>query len=276
MKRVSELILSLLMILTLAACGGSSSSSQPDYQTVENESIIITVKEYNDSGELESYEVEGEYTGQLLNGAPDGEGTFVAQNESGTTWRYSGQFKNGLFDGKGSSTWDGTDWEETGTYSEGLFTPNTFEMFDSISSTEPAPYKISEQNQTFIESNLDLFPVETEDAKETMSTLIQEDLTYPMMSKTLSGFEGKLYRCSSALAGQVTQNILFGRSITRIVSRDEDYNYYYILYDGVLPDVYDGTTITFVGLPVSSSGFENVGGGTTNVIVLIGSYIAVI
>lgn len=276
MKRVFALILSLLMTLTLGACGGSSSSSQPDYQSVENETIVITVKEYTDSGEVDSFEVEGQYTGQLLNGVPEGEGTFVAQNDSGVTWEYSGEFKNGMFDGKGSSTWDGIDWMESGTYSEGLFTPNTFEMFNSISSTEAAPYKISEENQTFIESNPDLFPAENEDAKVTMSTFIQEDLTYPMMSKTLSGFEGKLYRCSSALVGQVFQESLFGRSITRIVARDQDYNYYYILYDGVLPDVYDGTSISFVGLPVSSSGFDNVGGGTTNVIVLIGCSVEVI
>ena len=64
--------------------------------------------------------------------------------------------------------------------------------------------------------------------------------------------------------------------MTRIICQDPNYNYYYILYDGVLPDVYDGTPVSFVGLPVASSGYDNVGGGTTNVIVLIGSSVTVI
>lgn len=267
MKRAFSLVLSLLMALTLTACG-ESDSEQASPKTVENKTVVITGKDYNDAGEWEDFEAEGQYTGQVLNGVPDGEGTFTAQNAEGVTWTYSGEFKNGQCHGKGEAIWD-TGWRECGTYTNGLFTPNTFELFDSLSEVGEPVYSISEGNQTFMESNLELFPAETEDAKASMNTFIQTDLTYPMMTKTLDGLEGKLYRCTSAQATQVFQDEIFGHTITTIICHDSDYNYYYICYDGVLPDVYDGTAFEFVGLPISASGFSNVGGGTTNVIVLI-------
>lgn len=267
MKRVYALMLSLVMTLALTACGGSD-SEEVSHKTVENETLVITGKDYNDAGEVEDYTAEGQYTGQVLDGIPDGTGTFTCQNDEGVTWSYSGEFKNGQFHGKGETVWD-TGWRECGTYTEGLFTPNTFELFDSISEVGDPAYSISEANQAFMENNLELFPVETEDAKASMDTLIQADLTYPMMTKTLDGLEGKLYHCASAQATQVFQDVVFGHTITSIICMDSDYNFYYICYDGTLPDVYDGTPIEFVGLPVSASGFSNVGGGTTNVIVLI-------
>lgn len=279
MKKLLSLSVGVLLLVSLTSCGESNPEAAEDAsgrQTVENETFTITGKDYDDTGELYTFEAEGQYSGQILNQVPDGQGTFVCQKEDGNSWTYSGEFKNGVFNGKGAATWSDTKWKEVGTYTDGLFTPNTFELFDSLSDVEAAPYTISEQNQEFMESHLELFPSETEDAQQTMSSFIQEDLTYPMMSKTLSGLEGKLYQCPSAIATQVTQNSQFGRAVTRVICLDPNYNYYYLLYDGVLPDVYDGTPISFVGLPVASSGYDNVGGGTTNVIVLIGSSVTAI
>ena len=274
MKRLFALILSLLMALTMAACGGSN-SNQATPKTVENKTLIITGREYNDAGEPEDYEAEGQYTGQVLDGIPDGEGTFTCQNSEGITWSYSGEFKNGRFHGKGETVWD-IGWRERGTYTDGLFTPNTFELFDSISELGEPAYSISEENQAFMENHLELFPAETEEAKASMDTFIQSDLTYPMMTKTLDGLEGKLYHCASAQAVQVFQNEVFNHTLTFIICNDSDYNYYYICYNGVLPDVYDGTEFEFVGLPVSASGYSNVGGGTTNVMVIIACSVNVI
>ena len=107
-------------------------------------------------------------------------------------------------------------------------------------------------------------------------TFVKSDLTYPMMTKTLDGLEGALYSYTPAHAIQVFQEDIYGHTITYILCGDENGNYYSIFYDGVLPDVYDGVYISFTGLPVSPSGFENVGGGTTNVMVIIASSVAVI
>ena len=279
MKKFLSLSFGLLLLVSLASCGESNpetAEDASDRKTVENETFTITGKDYDDAGELYTFEAEGQYSGEILDGIPDGQGTFTSQNEDGILWTYSGEFKNGVFNGKGETTWSDTKWKEAGTYTDGLFTPNTFELFDSISATEIAPYTISERNQEFMESHLDLFPAKTEAAQETMSSLIQKDMTYPMMCKTLTGLEGKLYQCESAVANQVMQTSYFGHTMTRMSCQDQDQNYYYILYNGALPDVYDRTPISFVGLPVSPSGYENVAGGTTNVIVLIATSVTTI
>ena len=180
MKKFLSLSFGLLLLVSLASCGESNpetAEDASDRKTVENETFTITGKDYDDAGELYTFEVEGQYSGQILNDVPDGQGTFICQKGDGNSWTYSGEFKNGVFNGKGETTWSDTKWKEAGTYTDGLFTPNTFEMFDSLSASEVAPYTISEQNQEFMESHLELFPAETEAAQQTMSSLIQEDLT---------------------------------------------------------------------------------------------------
>lgn len=275
MKRFLLVSLTALALLSLTACGGSN-SEQPVYKTVENQTITISGKELDNSGEVQSYTAEGQYTGEVLDDVPNGDGIFVWQNDKGVSITYTGEFKDGQFHGKGETTWDGSDFKNVGTYTEGLFTPNTFEMFDSISAVVTAPFSISKENQAFIESHLELFPAETNEDKEELSALIQTDLTYAMMNKTLKGLDGKFYHCPAAYAVQVFEQYAFDHSITQILCQDDNYNNYYVLYDGVLPEVYDGVSIEFVGLPVSLSGFDNVGGGVTNVIVMLGSSITVI
>ena len=127
-----------------------------------------------------------------------------------------------------------------------------------------------------MQEHLNLFPAVTDSDITEAQTYVKTDLTYPMMTKTLDGLEGVLFYCNPAQALQVFQEDIYGHTITYIFCGDENNNYYSIFYDGVLPDVYDGVYISFTGLPVSSSGFENVGGGTTNVIVMIASSVAVV
>lgn len=58
---------------------------------------------------------EGEYTGSLVNGIPNGNGEFKSKNSSGLSWVYTGEFVNGHFNGSGRTVWeDGT--KKEGTY----------------------------------------------------------------------------------------------------------------------------------------------------------------
>lgn len=57
----------------------------------------------------------GVYSGQLLNGVPDGSGKFTTTNDNGTEWTYEGTFKSGHFQGQGTTTWS-DNWSEKGTY----------------------------------------------------------------------------------------------------------------------------------------------------------------
>ena len=264
-------------LLFVSSCGTQSASSEPKIENVENKTISITWDSWDSAGkEISTITREGTYTGEMIDGIPNGQGTFSSMNDNGVTWIYTGGFKDGKFHGQGKTTWDGSNELETGTYVDGLFTPTTCELFVSVAPTFGAPYSISEENQAFMEENADIFPATTEDSQNKASAFVQDDLTYPMMTKSLDGLEGRLYQCNRALATQVFQNSMYGHTVTSIFAYDEDSNCYVILYDGTLPDILDETMICFTALPVSVSGYNNVSGGTTNTIVMIGSSVNVL
>lgn len=52
---------------------------------------------------------------------------------------------------------------------------------------------------------------------------------------------------------------------------DTDGNYYVLYYLDTV-EVYEGDEFTAYALPCSTSGFDNVGGGTTNVVIMLASY----
>lgn len=57
----------------------------------------------------------GTYTGDLVDGLPDGVGKFVAKNLLGEVWTYEGEFVQGHFEDEGVTTWE-TGQIELGTY----------------------------------------------------------------------------------------------------------------------------------------------------------------
>ena len=65
-----------------------------------------------------------------------------------------------------------------------------------------------------------------------------------------------------------------GETVTYLLAFDIDENYYALYYLGSV-DVYDGDIIIAYSLPVATSSFDNVGGGTTNVVVMVTSQMEV-
>ncbi len=65
-----------------------------------------------------------------------------------------------------------------------------------------------------------------------------------------------------------------GETVTYLLAFDIDKNYYALYYLGSV-DVYDGNIIITYSLPVATSSFDNVGGGTTNVVVMVTSQMEV-
>lgn len=290
-KKLLSLALSGIMLLSLVACGNSghesnpSSESQGNYSEatstdkVENVDMTVSVGMWDTDGSQNFTDCSGNYSGEMLNDAPNGNGSFSYEKD-GMDLSYEGQFENGTFNGEGVLTFSTSEGEvelyQNGTFINGLFQPNTPELFNSISDLTTPSFSISTENVSFMQEHLNLFPAATDADLTEAQTFVKSDLTYPMMTKTLDGLEGALYSYTPAHAIQVFQEDIYGHTITYILCGDENGNYYSIFYDGVLPDVYDGVYISFTGLPVSPSGFENVGGGTTNVMVIIASSVAVI
>ena len=289
-KKLLTLVMSGILILSFTACSNtdqetnSTSGSQdtsaqtPSTNEVENVDLTISVGMWDEDGNQNFSDCDGVYSGEMKNETPNGYGIFSCERD-GAILSYEGQFENGELNGKGTLTFSTSDGEvelyQSGTFINGLFQPNTPELFNSISDLTSPSFSISVENLNFMQEHLNLFPATTDTDLAEAQNYVKTDLTYPMMTKTLDGLEGNLFSYTSAYAIQVFQEDIYGHTITYILCGDEDGNYYSIFYDGVLPDVYDGVYISFTGLPVSPSGFENVGGGTTNVIVMIASSVVV-
>ncbi len=47
----------------------------------------------------------GLYTGDMVNGLPEGNGTFTTENSDSVAWTYTGQWVNGHFNGNGTTEW---------------------------------------------------------------------------------------------------------------------------------------------------------------------------
>lgn len=269
MKKVLAALTALTLLFSLVGCSGSKE------KTVENYDLTITISEWdNETKELaEPFEVSGSYTGLLVDGLPEGEGSFTAVNNDGITWTYTGNFENGTFNGYGTTSWDDdTGVNETGTYTDGAYTPTAMEILTGfIGDVNAATYSVSAGNKTFIAENADLFPAATDDARLKVDSLANADLSYAQMAKSLSGYEGQTVSLH-LIVTQIMEETIFGHTISHGVAVDPDYNYYYFLYPDALPGVLDGTGVETVALPIAASGFDNIGGGTTNVIVIFPCY----
>ena len=130
MKKTGIIVLSLFMVL-LSGCGSTTQETPKNDtpSTVSDYDITVTMVEGTDT-----YDIDGKYTGEVVNGKPQGVGTFKADGENGYTYTYEGNFSNGAFNGYGVTTIinDGETLEMSGTYTNGEFTPTTGESFNYI------------------------------------------------------------------------------------------------------------------------------------------------
>lgn len=125
MKKLFSIMLSFILILSLASCG-TTGSSQPTETTKTIDSVSENSKTANNKEITLSFsfgERTGKYTGPLNdNGLPEGHGVFTAQNSAGQKWTYTGEFVNGQFEGEGKTEWEGGGFER-GTYHNGDIQP---------------------------------------------------------------------------------------------------------------------------------------------------------
>ncbi|MFD2670629.1 hypothetical protein [Marinicrinis sediminis] len=61
----------------------------------------------------------------------------------------------------------------------------------------------------------------------------------------------------------------------RIVNNEAEEENYEIIYVSST-EIFEGDAISFIGVPTIHSGFDNVGGGFTNSIIVVGSYVEIV
>ena len=262
MKKAGIIALSLLMLL-LSGCG-STASETPENDTpftVSDYDITVTVVEGTDA-----YDIDGKYTGDVVNGSPQGIGTFRAEGEDGSSYRYEGDFSDGAYNGYGVTTIikDGETLEMAGTYTNGEFTPTAGESFNYIGQLDLfGKFALPDAVIDYIDTNENLFPAA---ADEVIQSSDIQDFSSKQFNKTRKQDQIGLVKLD-LYAVQVFEDDCLGGKLTCLLAADGDANYYALYYlDSA--EVYDGDTFTAYAVPCSTSSFDNISGGTTNVIVL--------
>lgn len=301
MNKVKVIAIYLLVVLALGlvACGESDKTTAPTL--VEEETVtdqVMTIIAVDENGK---FEVRGIYTGEVSNGKPNGQGKWLfGDNDEEYYWEYEGEFVDGIFNGKGRQIIKEVDkgyvWEYEGdfiegqyngqgkrtmssldddfvlhidgTYTNGEFTPTPSEAFNYIGQLDFfGTFKLSNEQFEFIDDQKQLFPTCDKSVVEDTALV---DFTYKQFTKTRKQEELGLIKLT-LIAQQVFEDDVLDGKLTSLLARDDEYNYYAVYYrDSV--EVYDGDAFTVYAIPCSTSSFDNVGGGTTTVIVLLACY----
>lgn len=119
---------------------------------VENKQITVLV-----SPDLERI---GQYTGELLDGLPEGEGVFLTQNAGGENWTHTGSFQKGLFHGRGRQEWESGQVLECEYVEFGQAHSQGIRGGDYVRQKKTS----SDQAAAFLEAHPDLFPAESAEA----------------------------------------------------------------------------------------------------------------
>ncbi len=267
MKKAGIIVLSLLMLL-LSSCGSTTPKTSEDYTpfTVSDYDITVTMIEGTDT-----YDIDGKYTGEVINGNPQGFGTFKAEGEDGASYMYEGDFSDGAYNGYGVTTIinDGETLEMSGTYTNGEFTPTAGESLNYIGQLDLfGKFAISDAVIEYIDTNENLFPTATNEAIQFSDI---QDFSSKQFNKTRKQDQIGLVKLD-LYAVQVFEDDCLGGKLTYLLATDDDNNYYALYYLDSM-EVYDGDTFIAYAIPCSTFSFDNISGGTTNVIVLAACYI---
>ncbi len=300
------LVFVLSFVYVLSGCGGVPSVSEiqdaldPNKANEMYYETDVTIMDH-------PLELFGYYTGPLKDGVPDGEGIYVLyddkeeevlsyrgefsegklngegvlkmtlKEEDGIEFKFEGTFRDGAVDGKGVFTGKTESLENPiilkGTFTGGKFTPTAGEKYDYLGKMDLFGFfDVPDNLISYIDDHPELFPAAEEGA------IVDEDLqefVYKQYTKTRKQeTPGLVKQELGVMSIYETDFEDIGETVTYLLAFDIDENYYALYYLGSV-DVYDGDIIIAYSLPVATSSFDNVGGGTTNVVVMVTSQMEV-
>ncbi len=237
------------MMFGAAACGGNTTGK------VENKEITIS---------LPYGERTGIYSGDMVDGIPEGHGKFESENTEGTAWTYEGSFVAGVFEGEGKTVWE-NGLIQTGTYKGGNWQASELGLLDLMESQDAI--RITDESRKFIKENPEFFPV---DDLGKIIDFVDESIMYKMVTKEPSKYGDKILKINDLYVIQIdTVEIYDSEKYTYAIMCDEDINIYQIFMIGELPDIYEGDSIKeLYGVPVGNDSYDAASGGFVNSVVI--------
>ncbi|MEK3786944.1 hypothetical protein [Paenibacillus sp. FSL K6-1230] len=119
----------------------------------------------------------------------------------------------------------------------------------------------------FLVAHADLFPATTAEAKKEAAKLVDKNVSSRHLFKNINPYLDTMVTVSGYVLEITEEESAYG-TIAFIHIIDENDNSITGIYNNETGDILDGDDVTLRGVPVTNYSFDNLGGGTTNAILL--------
>lgn len=126
---------------------------------------------------------------------------------------------------------------------------------------------IDDSTYNYIVDNSNLFPATTAADKKLAKAEVDSTITSKHLFKNITPYLDTMVSFSGDIVQVQEQETAYG-TVAMIHISDENNNSIVGVYKGSTGDILDGDHVTLRGVPTASYSFENIGGGTTDAILL--------
>lgn len=131
-------------------------------------------------------------------------------------------------------------------------------------------YTMSQKSVDFINAHEDLFPATSVD---NLTQYVNSEIGYKKISKNPDNFGDQIMIVENAGVVYISEEKVDDMTFTSLQVYDDNGECYLVYYFGELPDILDDDYVKVYGVPLGTTGFDNVSGGTTLAVVLGGCYV---
>ena len=263
-KRKSVWIIAAIIIL-LAAATSNSSTTTPKTEIAENgiASTPQVTEDVNESKDTKAEEKTNNEKKQKNETAkPETTPVDIENMSEEEQEKFLSDLTNELNDTSAEY--------EAGLEEELIEDSKVYRIYEALTENEVYPYTISEKASEFLLWNSDLFS--TKKFKK-IKNCIDYDISYKHISKNASKYGDNLMCISPAYVISCSETEIDEETtLTELQLEDTDGNNYMVIYIGSI-DVFENDIVECYALPLGTSSFENISGGTTLAIVTAGSFI---
>lgn len=146
-----------------------------------------------------------------------------------------------------------------------------YRFYAALEENEVCPYTMSDKASEFLIGYPEFFS--TTKLKK-ITNYVDYDISYKHIAKNASKYGDKLMCISPAYVISCSETDIDDETtLTELQLEDEGGNSYMVIYIGSV-DVFENDVVECYGLPLGTTSFDNISGGTTLAIVVAGSYIS--
>ena len=141
------------------------------------------------------------------------------------------------------------------------------ELLEELQNGSVVPFTINDNAKKMLKENEDLF---TGNGVYDLHPFTDFSLDYRMLSKNIDKYGDKLIFVPELYVMSISETTIGDKIFTETQLMDENEFVYYVFSEASYDDIYEDDIVSFYGLPLGQTSFENVGGGTTLAIVFAG------